>query len=763
MKVITAPRAWLLGLTTLGLHFAAQAQPVLPSILPAPAQMQALEGSYRPGASARIQLSPATEETRELGALAADILRDEWKLPAKISRGAADLTLALEPDAEAKPESYRLRIDASGIRLSAPTGAGLFYGLQTLRQIAEQDDAADGVAALRIDDAPRFGYRGMHLDVARHMPPLDYIKRQLQLMARYKFNTFHWHLTDDQGWRLEIKRYPELTTIGAYRRETMLERNFKPYVGDGKPYGGFYTQAQAREIVEYAKKLHIDVIPEIDMPGHMVAALAAYPELGCTPGPFEVLTIWGVSDDILCPSEQTFKFVEGVLAEVMDVFPSRYVHLGGDEAPTKRWEESALAQAIIKREGLKDEHALQGWFMRRVEKFVNARGRTMIGWDEILDGDPNRSAVVMSWRGMAGGIKAAQLGHDVIMSPVDYAYLDYCQGDPKREPLCIGNFLPLRKVYGFEPVPDTLTAEQARHILGGQANLWTEYLKTPRDMEYMLWPRALAMSEVLWSPKEARDWAAFQQRLGPQLAALDRMDVNYRVPDVEGLEANVYAKQARTPLDLRTGIAGAKILYTLDGSDPDAQSPVFAGPQTLDLTKPVVVSARLQLADGRLGPVSRAMFRHNNMSLTLATAPHPRYVPADALIDEVRGDASSFDNWVGWQGKDLEASLDLGALRDIRGIEAGFLQDGDSWIVFPREVRFEVSADGRTWRRVHAQSLDADALSTESTVERVAWNASRTQRARFVRVFAQGYGALPPGHAGAGHPAWLFADEIAVK
>ncbi len=587
-------------------------------LLPQPEHIELRDGRFRPGAEASVSVSGVDgAEAHELGELAASILHEGWSVPAKTQRSGATsstaratLSLQLRPDTQANREGYSLEVDAQGLRLSAPTTAGLFYGLQTLRQLAAPGSREAGIPALRIDDAPRFGYRGLMLDVGRHMFPLDDIKRQIDLMARYKFNTLHWHLTDDQGWRLEIKRFPKLTQIGAYRKETIVGRNFDPYIGDGKRYGGYYTQAQAREVVEYAKRRHITVIPEIDMPGHMVAALAAYPELGCTPGPFETLTIWGVSDDILCPSEQTFDFVTGVLDEVMQVFPSKYIHVGGDEAPTIRWQQSALAQEIIRREKLKDEHALQGWFLRRVEKFVNTKGRQIIGWDEILDGTPSPTATVMSWRGMAGGIKAAQLGHDVVMSPTDYAYLDYCEGKPPREPDCLVGYLPLKQVYAFEPVPASLTPEQAKHILGGQANLWTEYVTTTAMAQAKYWPRALAVADVTWAPQSARDWEGFQQRMGAQLATLDRLKVNYRIPEVRGLEADVLSLQPKATLVLSTPIPGATIRYTTDGSEPTAQSPQYAGPVELALVPAgTQVSARAFLADGRSSVVTSANFR----------------------------------------------------------------------------------------------------------------------------------------------------------
>jgi len=607
-------------------------------LMPMPASVQRLQGSYVPAPRITVSVSGAHgAQRRELGELTATILREAWQRDATLSGTGktADVQLTLAPNLQANPESYTLQVDSRGIALEAPSTVGLFNGLQTLRQLATTDSLNEGIAAVRIEDAPRFHYRGLHLDVARHMVPVEDIKRQLDLMARYKFNVFHWHLTDDQGWRLEIKRYPRLTTVGANRKETVLGRYSDTYVGDGQPYGGYYTQQQVREIVAYAKQRHIEVIPEIDIPGHTVAALAAYPELACTPGPFEVRTTWGIDDNILCPSEQSFTFVQDVLSEVMALFPSKYLHLGGDEAPTTRWEQSPLAQSIIQREKLANEHALQGWFLRRIEAFVNAKGRRIIGWDEILDGDPSPTATVMSWRGMAGGIAAAQRGHDVIMSPTDYAYFDYCQGNPAREPICIGGNLPLSRVYEFEPVPAALTPEQARHILGGQANVWTEYLKTPDDVEYMLWPRALVMAEVLWSPQAARDWAGFQQRLPAQLATLDRFDVNYRVPGVEGLESDVLSLQNSAPLQLRTALPDAVIRYTLDGTDPNPQSPRYDGPMQLALTDAgTIVSARAYTASGRPSPVASARYRRAHLQPAVAGKKlhpglHRRYVEGD--------------------------------------------------------------------------------------------------------------------------------------
>ncbi len=586
-------------------------------LVPMPASLRPQAGAFAPGARTDVALAGTRDAAlRELGELGADILRSAWHRPTDVVDTGADraaLRLALVPDPAADPESYRLQVDAHGIALRAPTHAGLFLGLQTLRQLAPPDAPAAGIGAVRIDDAPRFRWRGLHLDVGRHLFPVAYIERQLDLMARYKFNVLHWHLTEDQGWRLEIKRYPKLAEVGAWRSQTAVGHRDGTTTYDGRRYGGYYTQAQAREVVEYARKRHIAVVPEIEMPGHTVAALAAYPELACTPGPFEVRVDWGVDDNVLCPSEKTFEFLEHVLDEVMAIFPSQYIHVGGDEAPVVRWQHSPLAQAIIRREGLADEHALQGWFMRRIEAYLQRHGRRMLAWDEMLAGDPAPSTTIMAWRSLDEGVEAAQRGHDVVMTPTSYAYFDYCQSRAVDEPYCPGS-LPLRQVYAFEPVPPQLTPAQARHVLGGQANLWTEHIATPAAAEYMLWPRALAMSEVLWSPAAARDWNGFGHRLAPQLATLGRMDVNYRVPEVLGLDGDVLSLAPRATVALRSPLEGARIVYTLDGSVPGADSPRYAGPIALPLAEaPTTVSARLLTADGRLGPTMRADYARTRL------------------------------------------------------------------------------------------------------------------------------------------------------
>ncbi|MDO4783082.1 MAG: beta-N-acetylhexosaminidase [Capnocytophaga felis] len=453
-------------------------------------------------------------------------------------------------------EGYKIDGNSNLIIVSGKNAQGVFYGLQTLRQMIKEVSAENGekhfvILSGKIEDAPRFAYRGMHLDVGRHMFPMEFIKKYIDLLALHKMNRFHWHLTEDQGWRLEIKQYPKLTEVGAWREQTAIGKNFPGaakdavFKGDGKRYGGFYTQEEAREIVKYAADRHITVIPEIDMPGHMLAALAAYPELGNGTGPYKVAEYWGIFEQILAPKEETFQFLENVLTEVMDIFPSEYIHIGGDEAPKKEWKESAQAQEVIKQLGLKDdtepspidgkkhtkEEKLQSYFISRIEKFLNSKGRQIIGWDEILEGGLAPNATVMSWRGVEGGIAAAKAGHKAIMTPGGYCYFDHYQdavdAETKQPYLSICCLTTVEKTYSYDPVPTEFTEEQAKLIWGVQANLWTEYVHSPEQAEYMVAPRMTALSEVQWTPVAQKDYNQFKERITSIRNIFDIMKVNY--------------------------------------------------------------------------------------------------------------------------------------------------------------------------------------------------------------------------------------------
>ena len=430
-------------------------------------------------------------------------------------------------------EGYKLKIEKEKIIITGKSPKGTFYGLQSLFQLflLNANDSNSNIEltipTMEITDKPRFKYRGMHLDVGRHMFPAEFIKKYIDLLAFYKFNTFHWHLTEDQGWRIEIKKYPKLTEVGAWRNETLIGHGgIQPFEYDSIPYGGYYTQDEIRDIVDYASQRQITIIPEIEMPGHSLAALTSYPYLGCTKGPYEVATRWGVFNDIYRTNDSTFEFLQNVLLEVMEMFPSEYIHIGGDEAPKARWKECPTCQAAIIREELKDEHELQSCFIQRIEKFINSHGRKIIGWDEILEGGLAPNATVMSWRGTEGGIDAAQQGHDAIMTPGSHCYFDHYQSKPiEDEPFAIGGFTTLEKVYSYEPIPESLSTKEALHILGAQGNVWTEYMKTPDYVEYMILPRMAALSEVNWSSN--KDWKLFSKRIQEHFILYNRLGYHY--------------------------------------------------------------------------------------------------------------------------------------------------------------------------------------------------------------------------------------------
>ncbi len=556
------------------------------NIIPKPQQIEGGNGVFKLGHKTAIVA--VDESGRRIAFLLVDLLKKDYGLDLKItSTPPPDNYIQFMPPIYAIRETtisgrpnilHTIDVKPQRIQISGHE-IGLFYALQTLRQLLPGKFAESiSIPALAIADAPRFPYRGMHLDVARHFQRVEFVKKYIDLMSQYKFNYFHWHLTEDQGWRIEIKKYPRLTEIGSMRPETMVDRNFAPYIGDGKPHGGFYTQEQIRDVVKYAKDRHITVIPEIELPGHASAALAAYPQFGCkTDYEYKVQTTWGIFKEVFCPTEETFKFLEDVLTETIALFPdSPYIHIGGDEVLKDHWKESAFVQELKKRENLKDEHEVQSYFVRRIERFLNSKGKKMIGWDEILEGGLAPNATVMSWRGMRGGIEAAKSKHDVIMTPTDFVYFDYGQGDPTYEPLSIGYYVPLSKVYSFEPVPPELTPKEAKYVIGGQANIWTEYMKTPQHVEYMAFPRMLALSEVLWSRKEDRDFDDFQRRLFTHLPRLDKQNVNYRIPEPTGLANAVIPEgEAISIGGIRSEIPGAKVHFTVDGSTPTENSPLI--------------------------------------------------------------------------------------------------------------------------------------------------------------------------------------------
>ena len=681
------------------------------------------------------------------------------------------IVLGLDPSI-ANKEGYVLTTTPEGININGQTENGVFYGIQTLRKSipAEAKEATILIPAGEIKDEPRFSYRGMHLDVGRHFFPKEFMKKYIDLLALHNMNTFHWHLTDDQGWRIEIKKYPKLTEIGSQRSRTVIGRNTQEY--DNTPYGGFFTQEEAKEIVKYAQERYITVIPEVDLPGHMLAALAAYPEMGCTGGPYEVCPRWGIFEDVLCiGNDQTMQFLEDVMNEIIEIFPSKYVHIGGDEAPRTRWEKCQKCQARIKTEGLKAdknhtaEDRLQSYCMTRIEEFLNSKGRQIIGWDEILEGDVAPNATVMSWRGMEGGIKAAQLGHDVIMTPTSFCYFDYYQtADTKDEPLGIGGYVPIEKVYSLEPVPAVLTEEQSKHILGAQANLWTEYIHSSEHVEYMVLPRMAALAEVQWTQPEKKDFKDFTKRLARLMKFYQRDGFNYakHVFDLKVDFTPDVTKKA-VVVTLST-IDDAPIYYTLDGTEPTTAS--------LKYTEPVSITETADFQAVVIRPEGKSKVVNKKISFNKATycpieltfQPSEKYKFGGAitLVDGMKGnDSYATGAWLGFVGGDVEAIIDLGQETEIKQVATNAIVDMSAWIMGSTGLVVSISDDNKEFREVAAKDIPAETNIDKKGVENYEITFDPV-KARYVKVVIKRSPALPKGHAGEGKAAYMFIDEIEV-
>ena len=675
-------------------------------------------------------------------------------------------------------EGYELNVDGEGIEVRASQFPGFLYALQSLGQLLPAavygtepaPDAAWEVPCVKIADAPRFAYRGMHLDVARHFFSVDEVKRYIDVMAIHKLNTLHWHLTDDQGWRIEIKRYPELTAVGSIRKATVVRKEWGTY--DGTPYGGFYTQDEIRDVVEYAADRGVTVIPEIDLPGHMLAALTAYPELGCTGGPYEVWGRWGVADDVLCPGrEKTFEFLEGVLTEVMELFPSEYIHIGGDECPKVRWEKCPRCQAKIRQLGLKDdgehtaEHYLQSYVTDRIGKFLAQHGRRIIGWDEILEGRAPSDAVVMSWRGSEGGIAAAKLGHDVIMTPNSHFYFDYYQSlDTDAEPFGIGGYIPMEQVYSYDPAFPELTPEQQKHILGVQANLWTEYVLSDEHLEYMLLPRLAALSEVQWCLPETKDWNRFIGSF--------RMDEIYSQMGYE-FAKHIFGVTASYAVDPEKGgvvmtlttQGGAPIRYTLDGSDPTASSPLYKAPVTIGESCTFKAAA---LREGMQTPVYARKFDFNKATgrrIALNAAPTLKYTygGASLLVDGYRGGpVYSNGAWIGFLNEPLDVTIDMQGAKPYSAVTVESLVEKGEWVFPPSSVGVYLSDDGSEFTEAALMSVPQETAGSPDGVKPFKVLFPETS-ARYLRVVARTVDPIPAWHGAAGQKAHMFVDEIIVE
>jgi hexosaminidase len=732
----------LLGLTMATCALDARAQF---AIIPQPQQIAAGTGSFVLDNRTTIA-APADKRAQEI----ADFLRDAIREQTGIAL-AADHAVTHHAHIELRidlaiygDEAYRLTVTPALVTIAASSDRGLFWGMQTLRQLLPQQRAASlNIPAVRIDDAPRYVYRGVMLDVARHFMPVAFVEKQIDLLSHYKINTFHWHLTDDQGWRIEIRKYPKLTEVGAWRTEA-----------DGRRTGGFYTQQQIRDVVEYARQRNIMVIPEIEMPGHSSAAIAAYPQLSCPKKPIEVPAGWGVFSDIYCAGDEaTFTFLQNVLDEVTALFPAPYIHIGGDEVPKTQWLASATSQQRMRDERLKDGDGLQSYFIQRIQRYLADKGKTLTGWDEILEGGADKSAVIEMWRGDDEARKALANGNRLIVAGP--YYLD--------SPI---DGLTVADVYRTDAFADPMYAAHRDQILGAEAPLWSERV-TPLNAAAMLYPRTLAFAERLWNP-DAHDVADFLRRLHTQDRWMDAQHIAYGPEDKNLVDYRLSfnADHRRWRLRAARGFDDLRLHYTIDSSEPTAQSLVFD--DVLDLYAP----ATLKVAPfrGNIQYLSSETFTlADNKALgkpvSYQNPPAPKYAgAATQLVDGILGGADFHDGqWVGWSGTDMAATIDLQQPTTLQSIDVHFLQQSGSWILLPRSVSFAVSDDGKTWKQLQTTPIDVDAYDMRAIIHDVRFDAGHPLTTRYVRVVAQQYGELPADHDGAGHPAYVFADEIVVR
>jgi hexosaminidase len=674
------------------------------------------------------------------------------------------ISLTIDSSQIKQTEGYILDVKKDHISIIGHNDAGVFYGLQSLTQLIQH--SAQGVLSVpgcTIEDYPRFGYRGTCLDVSRHMFPVSAIKKWINILALYKINTFHWHLTDDQGWRIEIKKYPELQTIAAYRKETLIgHKKEEPHRFDGKRYGGYYTQEEIKDIVAFAAQRHINIIPEIEMPGHSLAALTAYPNLGCTGGPYQTATYWGIFDDVYCAgNEETFTFLQNVLDEVISLFPSKYIHIGGDECPKTRWQTCPKCQQRIKDEHLKDEHELQSYFVNRIEKYLNSKNRQIIGWDEILEGGLSPGATVMSWTGEQGGIAAVQQHHNAIMTPEKYVYLDYYQSLYPEEPLAAGGYNPLSKIYGYEPIPKELSTEESRYIKGVQANEWSEYLPSIQQAEYMMFPRVLALAEIAWSAKADRNYPDFLNRLHAQQPLLKKLNINAANNYDEITDVVSRDTTGKIKLALHATLPEATIRYTSNGSTPNINSKAYANPLTIATTSTIKAVVFTQVHQyGRVYQKYIQVHKAIGKAVTLVNQPAGNYNPGNitVLVDGIEGSNLYNDGqWFGFSGNDLDAVIDLGAAQRITQIGTNILKYHWQKMWEPAVLNFFVSSDGKNYQEVYQQKeFPLNGINhVRAKITPVT--------ARYIKITAINKGIIPKGEYGAGGKAWLLTDEFIVN
>ena len=684
--------------------------------------------------------------------------------------GAICLTLDLSDD---NAEAYKLIVNDKRVCISGASEAGVFYGIQTLRKsLPVAQDINVNLSAVEIYDKPRFAYRGAMLDVARHFYTVDEVKTFIDMLALHNINRFHWHLTDDQGWRIEIKKYPKLMSVASERKETVVGRWYSG-IYDGKPYGGYYTQDELRDVIDYAAKRHITIIPEVDLPGHMQAALTAYPELGCTGGPYEVRTIWGVSQDVLCVGNDfTLQFVKDVLSEVADIFPSEYIHIGGDECPKVRWEKCPKWQERIKSLGLKSdakhtkEQRLQSYMIQEAAKYLKEKGKRIIGWTEILEGGLVPDATLMSWIGESGGIEAAHQHHDVIMTPNTYLYFDYYQSKKvEDEPLAIGGYLPIEKTYNYEPMPKELTKEEQQYIKGVQANLWTEYIPVFSQVQYMVLPRLGAAAEVQWTDPSKKDYKDFLRRVPHLVAVYDCYGWNYAT-HVYDVNVDMKADTVNHVLNVQLStMADDPIYYTLDGQDPTEKSLKYTKPFTIDQS---VVLKTMAVHPDRTSKISVDTIRFNKATLKPVVLLQPnesRFSPdGPVVLVDGRNGNHSFDTgaWLAVAGNDLEAVINMQAETILSSASVHAYVRKDAWLFDARGFSVSVSSDNKNYKEVASQEYkQMQESDSDGIIEHEL--SFDPCKATYVKIKVISEKSMPDWHWDAGKAPFLLVDEIILN
>lgn len=718
-------------------------------------------------ASTGIRYQKGNKKLKKTADFLSEYIQEMTGIRTKVKEGTGKvncINLVVDHTTTSSPEGYRINVGKGNITLVGSSEAGIFYGIQMLRKsmpVTKQKEIS--FPAVQIVDEPQFRYRGMHLDVGRHFFSTDFIKKYIDIIALHNLNTFHWHLTEDQGWRIEIKKYPKLTEIGSKRKESLLNDGSGKF--DGKPYGGFYTQEEVRDIIKYAEERYITIIPEIDLPGHITSALAAYPEIGCTGGPYEVATTYGVHKEVLCVgNEQSLRFAKDVLSEIIDLFPSHYIHVGGDECPRDRWEQCPKCQALIHKHGWKDtdehkaEDKLQSFFMTEVEKFVNSKGRQIIGWDEILEGGLAPNATVMSWRGTENGIKAAQLEHDVIMTPAGITYFS------SKQLMELGGNRSIRRIYDFKVCPDTLSEAVAKHIIGVQACLWSERIETPERAEYLILPRMAALSELAWSDPKQHDFDGFMDRLYRLIPIYDKAHYTYSKDVFEITESFCTDTVQGALLVSLFTIGNRPIYFTTDGSLPNTTSSIYTVP--LKIQKDTKLQA-IVISPEDTSSVFEEQIRVNKATFKpscLTYAPHENYTfnGVSTLTDGLLGNQNyNTGRWLGFL-KDMVLTIDLQKATSVSSVSLNVNVSKGAAVMDATGMEIWCSEDGKDFRKLASASYPVLGKDDKDGIYPHSLTFTEVET-RYIRIIAKVTPELPAWHMWPGNPAFLFVDEVSIK